>query len=61
MTVAARCNIFPTSHLKELPEEYEFAYGDGDVYVGEGTSVNVEVRKKASTEETEKTVYVSLY
>ena len=56
--IGIKDTTFPTSKL-ELPEEYEFAYGDGDVYVGEGTSVNVEVRKKASTEETRK-VYVSL-
>ncbi len=56
--IGIKDTTFPTSKL-ELPEEYEFAYGDGDVYVGEGTSVNVEVRKKASTEETRE-VYVSL-
>ena len=56
--IGAKDTTFPTSKLA-LPEEYEFAYGDGDVYVGEGDTVNVEVRKKASTEETRK-VYVSL-
>ena len=56
--IGAKDTTFHTSKLA-LPENYEFAYGDGDVYIGEGDTVNVEVRKKASTEETRK-VYVSL-
>ena len=50
---------FNTSNLKHYQLAMSLYYGDGDVYVGEGDTVNVEVRKKASTEETRK-VYVSL-
>ncbi len=52
--IGAEDTVFHTSKIT-LPEGYEFAYGAGDVYVGEGDSVNVEVRKVAE----EKTVYVS--
>ena len=41
-----------------IPEGYELAYGNGDVYVGEGDSANVEVRK--IKEATEREVYISL-
>ena len=52
--IGAEDTVFHTSKIT-LPEGYEFAYGAGDVYVGEGDSVNVEIRKVAE----EKTVYVS--
>ncbi len=56
--IGAKDTTFHTDKLT-LPENYEFVIGKGDVYVGEGDSVNVEVRKKAPTAETRK-VYVSL-
>ena len=58
INIGAKDTTFRTDKLT-LPENYEFAYGDGDVYIGEGDSVNVEVRKKAPTAETRE-VYVSL-
>ena len=53
--IGAKDTTFHTSKLT-LPEGYEFEYGDGDVYIGENDTVNVEVRKTAVAE---KTVYVS--
>ena len=54
LKVAADATYFNASALKEVPAGYTLAV-TGDVYFGEGDSVNVEVRKVAE----EKTVYVS--
>ena len=55
LKVAADATMFNTSALKAVPVGYTLAV-TGDVYFGEGDSVNVEVRKKAAEE---KSVYVS--
>ncbi len=52
LKVAADATYFNASALKEVPAGYTLAV-TGDVYFGEGDSVNVEVRKA------EKSVYVS--
>ena len=54
LKVAADATMFNTSALKAVPVGYTLAV-TGDVYFGEGDSVNVEVRKVAE----EKSVYVS--
>ena len=54
LKVAADATYFNASALKEVPSGYALV-ATGDVYFGEGDSVNVEVRKVAE----EKTVYVS--
>ena len=54
--IDADATVFHSSLLKAIPAGYKLAYGVGDIFVGEGDSVNVEVTELA---ENEKTVYVS--
>ncbi len=54
--IDADATVFHSSILKAIPAEYTLAYGVGDIYVGEGDTVNVEVTKLA---EDEKKVFVS--
>ena len=54
--IGAKETTFHSNILKSIPVGYKLANGVGDIYVGEGDSVNVEVTKLA---ENEKTVYVS--